>query len=162
MKIRDWATPLTIGSFVLIAVTGVLMFFHLDTGLNKVAHEWLGWALLAAVAVHGAANFPAFKRHFSHRAGIGIVAAFVLLLGASFISPPGQAGGKPPHLLATQALLDAPLPLVAQVAGKEVEGLVSQLQSAGFTIRADQSLRQAAAGREQQMKALGVVFGKAA
>jgi len=162
MKIRDWATPLTIGSFVLIAVTGVLMFFHLDTGLNKVAHEWLGWALLLAVAVHGAANFPAFKRHFTHRAGIGIVAAFTLLLGASFISLPGQDSGKPPHMLATQALLDAPLPLVAQVAGKDVEGLLSQLRAAGIAVGADQNLRQAAPGREQQMKALGVVFGKAA
>lgn len=41
---RNWATPLTIGSFLLMAVTGLLMFFHLDTGLNKAAHEWLGWA----------------------------------------------------------------------------------------------------------------------
>lgn len=39
MTYREWATPLTIGSFLLIAVTGVLMFFHLDSGLNKLAHE---------------------------------------------------------------------------------------------------------------------------
>ena len=36
---RDWATPLTIGAFGLLAVTGVLMFFHPDSGLNKAVHE---------------------------------------------------------------------------------------------------------------------------
>ena len=42
MKIsREWATPLTIGAFGLMSVTGMLMFFHLDTGFNKLAHEWL-------------------------------------------------------------------------------------------------------------------------
>ncbi|EWS63204.1 hypothetical protein Y695_03563 [Hydrogenophaga sp. T4] len=42
-KQRPWITPLVMGSFALSAVTGVLMFFHLDTGLNKAAHEcWAG------------------------------------------------------------------------------------------------------------------------
>ena len=39
---RDWATPLTAGAFIVLAVTGLLMFFHLDRGLNHLAHEWLG------------------------------------------------------------------------------------------------------------------------
>ena len=34
------------GAFTLSAVTGVLMFFHLDSGLNKAAHEWLSWAMV--------------------------------------------------------------------------------------------------------------------
>ena len=34
---RPWITPLVMGSFALSAVTGVLMIFHLDTGLNKTA-----------------------------------------------------------------------------------------------------------------------------
>lgn len=41
-SLRKWATPLTIGSFLLMGVTGILMFFHLDIGLNKLAHEWAG------------------------------------------------------------------------------------------------------------------------
>ena len=49
---RPWITPLVIGTFALMAVTGSLMFFHLDTGLNKTAHEWLGWAMVAAVLLH--------------------------------------------------------------------------------------------------------------
>jgi cytochrome b561 len=65
MTYREWATPLTIGSFLVIAVTGVLMFFHLDSGLNKLAHEWLAWAMLAAVGLHAAVHFKSFSRYFT-------------------------------------------------------------------------------------------------
>ena len=30
---REWATPLTIGAFALMAATGTAMFFHLNNGL---------------------------------------------------------------------------------------------------------------------------------
>jgi hypothetical protein len=66
---REWATPLTAGTFLLMAVTGVLIFFHLDSGLNKAAHEWLGWAMIVGVAAHIVANLPAFKRYLTSRVG---------------------------------------------------------------------------------------------
>jgi hypothetical protein len=36
---REWVTPIAAGAFLISAVTGVLIFFHVDSGLNKVAHE---------------------------------------------------------------------------------------------------------------------------
>ena len=63
-KLKAWATPLTIGAFGLMATTGLLMFFHLDSGLNKTAHEWLGWAMILGVVAHVMLNWKAFKRHF--------------------------------------------------------------------------------------------------
>lgn len=35
---REWATPVAAGAFLLSAVTGVLIFFHIDSGLNKFVH----------------------------------------------------------------------------------------------------------------------------
>ena len=49
---RQWVTPLVAGSFLLMGVTGILMFFHWDSGLNKAAHEWLGWLMIIGVALH--------------------------------------------------------------------------------------------------------------
>lgn len=40
-KLRAWVTPITIGSFLLIGVTGLLMFFKVPGGLIVIAHEWL-------------------------------------------------------------------------------------------------------------------------
>jgi hypothetical protein len=158
MTYREWATPLTIGSFLIIAVTGVLMFFHLDSGLNKLAHEWLAWAMLAAVGLHAAAHFKSFSRYFTRPKALAVIGVSVVLLAASFIAPAGKSG-KPPHILAAQAVLDAPIGLVAQMTGRDAQSILTELQAAGFSANPDKSLRAAAGdSREQQMKALGIAL----
>lgn len=158
MNYREFATPLTIGSFLLIAATGVLMFFHLDSGLNKLAHEWLGWIMLAAVALHSAMHFKSFKRYFSRPAALAVIALFVGLFAASFIAPSGQAKKSPPAL-AMQAVLNAPLDQVAALAGKDTQTLLARLDAAGLHAEASQSLSAASGGeRSRQMQALGVIF----
>lgn len=42
--LRKCATPLTIGASLLPGVTGILMFFHANSGLNALAQEWVGLA----------------------------------------------------------------------------------------------------------------------
>ena len=54
--LRTWAGPLTIGSFGVVATTGILMFFHADSGSMKLAHEWLGWLLVLGVIAHVVLN----------------------------------------------------------------------------------------------------------
>ncbi len=70
---RQWVTPLVAGSFLLMGVTGILMFFHWDTGLNKTVHEWLGWAMVVAVALHVKVNLQGFKNMFRTTLGKGIL-----------------------------------------------------------------------------------------
>ena len=43
---RNWVTPITAGAFLLVGVTGVLIFFPADSGANKFVHEWLSLVLL--------------------------------------------------------------------------------------------------------------------
>jgi hypothetical protein len=139
---RDWITPLTLGSFFLIAATGVLMFFHLDTAMNKTVHEWLGWALLAAVVAHGASNWLALKRHLTGRRGQVLVGVFVLLLGLSFIPLPG-ASSEPPFVAPLKALGAAPVSALAAVAGVPAEQMRARLAAAGVAVQADsQSLNE--------------------
>ena len=52
-SLRLWATPLIVGSFLIMGVSGVLMFFHLETTLMKVVHEWAGWAMVAGAVALG-------------------------------------------------------------------------------------------------------------
>jgi hypothetical protein len=158
MTYREFATPLTIGSFLLIAATGVLMFFHLDSGLNKLAHEWLGWIMLGAVALHSTMHFKSFQRHFTRPAALAVILLFVGLFAASFIAPSGQSNKSPPAL-AMQAVLNAPLDKVAALAGKDTASVLVQLDAAGLHATADQTLGAASGGtREKQMQALKIVF----
>ena len=156
---REWATPLTAGAFGLLAVTGVLMFFHLDTGLNKTAHEWLAWVLLAGVGLHLASNFNAFKRYLHMRWPRAVLAGFALLLGLSFI-PLGGGGGEPPFVAPLARLAAAPLPVLAAVAGTSPDDMARRLAAAGLpgATASSSVLQLAGPDRKQQIRVLGQVL----
>ena len=69
-RMRKWATPITIGAFILSAATGIMLFFKLDLGLTKVVHEWLSWLLVAGTIFHVIANWRFMTSYLgSHLAG---------------------------------------------------------------------------------------------
>jgi hypothetical protein len=143
---RPWITPMVIGAFFLSAVTGVLMFFHLDSGLNKTAHEWLSWAMVIGVGLHVLLNMPAFKRYLTQTTGRVVIGVFALVLALSFIPAVGGEGGEPGFAPPIRALSSAPLPVLAQVVGRSPEEVRTSLQSAGFTVTNDQQSLQDVVG----------------
>lgn len=134
---RPWITPLVIGAFGLSAVTGVLMFFHLDSGLNKTAHEWLSWAMVIGVTLHLLLYVNAFKRYFTQTTGRLVVGAFALVLALSFI-PAGGAKSEPGFAPPVRALAQAPISVLAQVAGLSTEEVKTRLQAAGINASSEQ------------------------
>ena len=93
--LRKFATPLTIGASLLLGVTGILLFFRANTGLNKLAHEWVGPAFVAIVALHVAVNWRPFVAHLKCPLGQAAAVLFAALLALSFLplgGGQGQAG----------------------------------------------------------------------
>ena len=45
-KLRKWATPLTAGTFLVTAVTGIFLYFHSGGTLSRDAHIWIGFAIV--------------------------------------------------------------------------------------------------------------------
>lgn len=133
---RPWITPVVMGAFLLSAVTGVLMFFHLDSGLNKTAHEWLSWAMVIGVGLHVLLNMPAFKRYLNQTTGRVVIGAFALILALSFI--PAGGGSEPGFAPPVRALAKAPITVLAQVAGTSTEDVKAKLQAQGLTVSSDQ------------------------
>jgi hypothetical protein len=135
---RPWITPLVIGAFFLTAVTGMLMFFHLDGGLNKTAHEWLSLAMVVGVLLHALLHWPAFKRYFSQTTGRAIVGVFTLVLALSFIPAGGAGSGEPGFAAPVRALAKAPIGVLAQVAGTSTDEIKRRLQTTGITVTSEQ------------------------
>src|SRR5512142_1386864 len=81
--LRSWVTPITIGSFLLLGVTGVLMFFEVRGGLIVVAHEWLSPILVVGTCLHIWLNWGAVRANLSRARGIIIVGLFAALLAFS-------------------------------------------------------------------------------
>lgn len=143
-RVRTWAGPLTIGSFAVVAVTGILMFFHLNSGLMKLAHEWLGWLLVVAVIAHVTINWRPFLNYFYKPAAITIMATLIVLGVLSFL-PGGHAGGRHPLMGAFTALEQSSLHVVAQVAKRDSVSLIEGLRARGIRVRDDeQTIREIA------------------
>ncbi|MCB1886584.1 MAG: DUF4405 domain-containing protein [Rhodocyclaceae bacterium] len=137
---RQWATPITAGAALLLSVTGVLMFFHADTGLNKTAHEWLSWLFLAGVALHVTVNLRGLKQHLAQRPGQWLLGAFALVTVLSFL-PLGSDRDGPPFRAPVAALARVPVTTLAEVAGIRPEQMLARLQVAGAAfISTDQTI----------------------
>lgn len=143
MSLRRWATPVTAGSFLLIAGTGVLMFFHLDQGLNKVAHEWLGWVLLIGAAAHLLQNWRAFTTYFKRPLAVGIMAAGVVVLALSSV-PLSSASSEVPVREVLAGLAQAPIATLAEVADKDPAAVLASLSASYPGATLDQSLAELA------------------
>lgn len=160
MKIsRSWATPLTAGSFIVLAVTGLLMFFHLDRGLNHLAHEWIGWLLVVGVACHVAANFFGIKKHLAGNIGKAVVIAFMLILALSFVQPEEQK--RPPGWAQpVKALSFMPINELAIVANMSVDEIRDRLTEAGLNPTSDQQSIKDLVGHNlrKQLEVLNVIF----
>jgi hypothetical protein len=162
--IRAWATPLTIGAFVVMSVTGILMFFHFNTRLNKLVHEWAGWAMVLGVAAHVAVNWTPFARYLS--SGLisrSLVALGIVTLAASFAPPPQQARGGSAAGMAVRAIVEAPISNVAPLTGKSLERIMEDLAKAGVALPDARASIRSVIGkdRELQAKAIGALFRKA-
>ena len=156
---RSWATPLTAGSFIVLAVTGLLMFFHLDRGLNHLAHEWIGWLLVFGVACHVAANFLSFKKHLTGNIGKAVVIAFMLILALSFVQP--EERKRPPGWAQpVKALSFMPINELATVANMSVVEIRNRLTEAGLNPTSDQQSIKDLVGHNlrKQLEVLNVIF----
>lgn len=158
--LRTWAGPLTIGSFGVVAATGALMFFHMNSGLMKLAHEWLGWVLVLAVAAHLILNWKPFVAYFSKPSGIAIMGAF-LAMGVLSFAPTGGERSRPPVMETLKALEQSSLQVVSQVAKTSPEALIEDLRARGILVRdGEQTLHEIAADNKiGSMEILKRVFG---
>ena len=156
---RNWVTPITAGAFLLSAVTGVLIFFHVDSGANKFVHEWLSWVLLGGALLHTTANFAGLKMHLRTRQGQALVGVFVVALVLSFI-PLGSGKSEPPFMAPVRALGDSSLTTLAQVAHVTPAQLRERLNSAGVQATSDDQTLNELVGPDarKQMNVLGRVF----
>ena len=140
-NLRTWATPLTLGAFLLMAATGVLMFFDWHRGLTTVAHQWFSWIFLAGAASHITVNFRPFARHLKSGAGKASVAIFTVVLVASLFSW-GLITGPNLERPIEEALVDAPLYSLATVTHTDTRELLHRLNTNGVPATDRQTVRQ--------------------
>lgn len=156
--VRTWATPLTIGAFILVATTGVLMFFDWNHGLTTVVHQWFSWFFLLGAAGHIVVNVRPLKSHLKSRWGKTSVAVFGIVLAASFSSW-GLITGPQLERPIAEALVDAPLSALAHTTRTTPDALISKMKAHGVTATSEQSIREISNAHDiGANRLLGIVF----
>lgn len=155
-SLSRWATPLTAASSMIMGVTGVLMFFHLDSGLNVPLHEWAGWLMVLGVAAHIVLNWRPFVTYLKRPLARVILAAGVILLALSFYP---AVEGKHPVDQVMQALSQSDIVTVIALSGQELDRGLQQLAAAGFQADENMTLAQLTDGsRGRQMQVINLLF----
>ena len=137
-RMREWATPISIGAFVLSATTGIMLFFNMQLGLVRPVHEWCSWLLVLGALFHTFVNRAVFKRYFSKPLGLSIITFFFLLICISVLAPDDLEKHHPFNRV-SEALIESPLFEVALIANHKPEEVVSMLRSQG--IQADSTVQ---------------------
>jgi hypothetical protein len=138
--LRAYATPLTIGTFLIMGATGILLFFHTNTTLNKVVHEYVGLVMVAAVILHVVLNWRAFQTYFKRPVALTLMGASAVMLAASFVSLGEETGGTRPDMVVLQMVSSASLTDLAPIMGTDAADLVARLAEQGVTATPDQTL----------------------
>jgi len=161
-SLRSWATPLTIAAFLVMGVTGVMMFFHVNTTLGKVLHEYASWLMVIGVGVHLVLNWRAFLTYFKRPVPATIMGAGALLLAVTFL-PIGPNTGSLGEIdrIAMGALMGGQIETLAELAGQEAEAVLARLSENGFDATAADTPRGLSAGdRMAQAKIVATVFAE--
>lgn len=129
--LRRYATPATTVVSVVVAVTGIILFFHLAKEPAETIHEWLGMTFAAVAALHVIRHRGSFvqvlkqshTRLMAAAMAIGVI-AFVLLAPSK---PPGN-----PMIRLALAAQQAPISQLAPVIGNSPEQVLARLERAGI------------------------------
>ena len=97
---RKYVTPLMALSFIVVALTGILMLLHIKSRPIGHLHEWMGFFFVVAGIIHVMLKWETLKAYLRQRP-MQISAAVVLLLSVALLSggSQGQHGlnNKPSH-----------------------------------------------------------------
>ena len=157
--IRNWATPLATGAFVLMACTGILMFFEQESlGVITVVHQWFSLVFIVGVVGHITANFKPLKKHLKTRWGSGSVLLFLIIFCGSLFSW-GVVTGPQLERPIELALVDAPLSGLAEVVRTTPNTLLQKFEARGISASAQHSIRDIVmrTGIDENIL-LGIVF----
>ncbi len=90
-NLRSSLNPPLVLTFIVVAITGIMLMFHIEARGIKNLHEWMSIVFLVLCIVHLCINWKTFLVYLKNRAVLASVIG-VCLLSALLISGAGDSG----------------------------------------------------------------------
>jgi hypothetical protein len=96
---RTWVSPIAATAFTALAVTGILMLFHVKQAGIENLHQWIGVVFCAAILLHMILNWKSLLSYFNKKLAIVATVATLLICIVLFVfhgnkQHPGGGPGK--------------------------------------------------------------------
>ncbi|WP_417271011.1 DUF4405 domain-containing protein [Celeribacter sp.] len=131
--LRKFATPLTVGTFLVTGVTGTLWYFHIVTDAGRWLHEIIGLVMMGAVALHLILNWRAFLTYFKRPIALVLMIGFLAMTIGGYVIPESETEGGPRGGVAAIMMFgEKDLATLAPVFGVDADGLTSKMIAAGY------------------------------
>ncbi len=145
-QFKKYITAISAALFLVVAVSGLAMFFHVGEDLVKEMHQWLAVIFVAAIGLHIFRNWGGMMTYVRRRTIMAPV-ALAALAAAAFIVPAALSGGEDPRHILMQSLQEAKLVDLGRVLDVPADSLVARLEKEGFTVgSSEQRLSEIASG----------------
>lgn len=90
-------SPFVAAAFAVIAVTGVLLFFHVKNGPIMALHEWFGWIFVVAGTVHALLNVRPLLAYLRQTAALVSLGVALILAAGLMLAGAGHEQGHERH-----------------------------------------------------------------
>lgn len=138
---KEIATSLTTFGFLVIGLTGILMFFHIFDKYTKNLHEILGLVFVLIVIFHLIFNWKSFKKYFSNKIFYAS-AVIITAISLGFILNTKECTN--PKRILFNSMLNAPIEKTFVLISDDYESAKAKLINLGFIIKDGSSLKELA------------------
>jgi hypothetical protein len=128
---RNYITPFITLVFLVVAISGLLMLFHLFDGYTEVVHELLGAGFVIVAVFHILVNWKPLKIHFGKKVFLPTAVA-VLLIACTLIVL--EIVNPPIDLIIMEKIVKAPIPDAFKALNIDQAKAVQVLKSNGILI----------------------------
>jgi len=138
---KSLATSLTTFAFIVMGLTGVLMYFHILDNYTKELHQILGLAFVAIIFAHVFFNWKAMKKYFKKKifyVSAGIISA--VSLGFILTAPTGPNVKR----ILFNSVLQNPIEKTSVLFVDSYDIAKKRLEDAGLHVESNKSLKELA------------------
>ncbi len=140
-KKRELATSFTTFLFLVIGITGVMMYFHILDNYTKSMHEILGLAFVAIVFFHVLFNWKSMKKYFSNRLFF-IAGTVISIIVLSFIITTSNEPN--PKKVVFDSVFNKPIEKTSILFTNSFKSAKEKLKDANIEFEANTSIKELA------------------
>lgn len=158
-RIKDIATSFTTLIFLVIAISGIMMFFHFNDMLVKELHEILGLVFVSTAILHVVMNWKNMKSYFSKKIFVSAI-VIVSIVSGVFVYQSFDKGENPKKVL-IQKVLNAPLNDSLKLLNGNYEVAIKKLELQNIEVLDNKNIRAIAkANKTSPFRIVSIITSK--